>query len=114
MTKDTPPQIPVFWEAIPEGIELWFAGQTFRLPMMTVRELRDDMIEANFLARGLEKVECLPIEVRENDKMELLGVARTIKNILAERHHIVLQTEADEFEVRLQADVMITVWREIQ
>lgn len=119
MTDTTIPAVAVSWEPIAEGIILQLdvpvAGSfSAQMPMMSVRELRDDMIEANFLSRGFEKVECLANEVQHMDKVIFGDFELTIINVLADRTHIILQTATDEYEVRLPFDEMVTVWRAIE
>lgn len=131
MTADTPVSPELAWEPITEGIELeiteWGEDpKVMRLPMSSVNELRFDMEEAHFLARGLEKVECEALDVHDEDWIVLMGNSYKVKNVLqgtsryaGENYSIaVLQFEYSEFfpeqtEVCIPGSTLISVYRPV-
>lgn len=124
MTDKTPAAVIIEWEPITEGIELflrvphWKGTVPYRMPMMSVRELRDDMEEAIMLGRGCEKVECFAHEVQQYDKVYIAGHVRMVSDVLASEGsagpETVLQFGSHFTEVAVPSDDVLTVWRPVE
>jgi hypothetical protein len=120
----------ISWEPVSEGITFRIAAhgvgkeeESYDLAMTTVRELQADMEEANFLARGYEKVDCMVSEIYDSDRIVLGGDTYKITDILTRAGEFteewILQFELNAYsmvqsEIILPGDLQITVWRAVQ
>jgi hypothetical protein len=123
MKSDSFPMIPIAWEPNPRGVVLEFSkykgANAVNLNMVCVRELRDDMEEADMLAKGFEKVDLMMAEIEPGDQIRVLGDNYTVQNILSHGDlDWVIQFEPNtwhegHFEVTLPYDKQVTVYRPI-
>lgn len=113
----------ISWQPILDGVELFIGTEwpgPYHLAMTTVRELRDDMEEAAFNARGYDKVDCMVSEVDAGDLIVLGGNAYQIKNLLTDPDAWVIEfdigswTDSGQPEMRLPGDLQVTVWRPVE
>lgn len=133
MTKTSPQPVGIGWEPRTEGIELDLDGAeiefhdsthvTLKMPMMSVRELRDDMEEASMLSRGLAKHELFAGEIQPNDWIVLMGDSYKVANILEAGHlgevetiiQFALNTHSPvRSELTFPPDQLVTVWRPVE
>lgn len=120
MTASSWPNTEIEWEVDPEGVLLTLGNQKYdpkgqyNLNLISVRELRDDMEEAAYLSRGLEKVDCFAMEVKEYDKVVIGGDLWHVTSTLESRDGWVLQFSHDEMELILPLDHQLTVWRAVE
>ena len=121
----TPPEKPypvvnVEWEPTSQGVVLGVGSHYSRLPLLSVRELRDDMEEASYLADGYEKVECEAQDIQPHDRIRLMGSTYTVLNLLSgSLKETVIQFEPHQwtevpYEITVDNDQMVTVWRPVE
>lgn len=131
MTDATPPRLYQGWEPITEGVDVtfeWNGVEThLGLPMPDVRELRDDMEEADYLSRGCEKVECFVKDIQQHDRIKLMNDTYRVHDLLTSQEVRfgrpvtvwVIQFELNAHddtggsELTLPGDLLVTVWRPI-
>lgn len=118
MTKDTPPMIATEWEPITEGIKLYLKSRgmadVYKLPMTTVRELRDDLEEALWLSRGYKKVECYWKDIMDDDRFTVVKYDFVVASVMEELAGWWVAQSRDGEEVRLYGDELVTIWRSIE
>jgi hypothetical protein len=114
--------IVIEWEPTPEGVSVDLMNMdtggvnSVALSMVNVHELRDDMEEAAFLARGFDKVETFVSDIEPGDQIRLLGNNYTVNNLLRGGNGWVVQFEPNEHydavcELTLPPDMQVTVYR---
>lgn len=118
----TVPPVEIEWDPIPEGVMISLKAESgpfaFQANMRCVRELRDDMEEANFLARGFEKIETFVADIEPGDQLRILGDTFTTTNTLRGHDGWVVQFEPNEHydavcELTLPHDMQVTVFRSV-
>jgi hypothetical protein len=82
-----------------------------------IHSLIEDLIEAEWNARGYESHRIVAEEVREHDRIDLFGEQPTILSVLRElgdRVCIQWMDDGAECEITMPADLEVTVYRPIE
>lgn len=109
------PLIPIEWEPTSQGVTLTFYGDSeYKLNMISVRELRDDMTDASELSRGRERLDIMVSEVEPFDRIYVAGDVLAVSDVLASKDGTVVQFGENYTEITMPSDKQITVYRSIE